>query len=63
MAGEQESNLELQQLWTEYEEAMWAGLGAVKNQESITAEDLEQLSAAQRRALRTLGRLRELIDG
>jgi len=60
MAATSNSRTEMRQLWSEYEATLWAGLAAVKNQDTVTALEIDQLNAAHRRALKILSRLREL---
>jgi hypothetical protein len=62
MTSEGGRDTERRRLWSEYEAGLWADLAAVKRQEDVTGTELDELSAAQRKALRTLSRLRELVD-
>ena len=62
MAGTNSHDDEMQQLWSDYEAALWAGLAAVRRQDKITRAELDELSAEHRSVLRMLGRLRELIE-
>jgi hypothetical protein len=62
MTGERSRNAERQQLWAEYEAALWSGLAVIERQNEITGAELEQLGAVHRKMLRTLSRLRELKE-
>ena len=62
MARASTTRAELRQLWAEYEAALWAGLVAARRQSEITVAELDEMNAELRKGLKTLGRLRELID-